>query len=204
MPLVFLRKKGKEEEDELLLKRFREHGDIESLGMLYHKYMHLVYGVCLKYLDDREAAKDEVMNIFEKLVSELPDQEVASFKSWLYVVTKNHCLMLLRSRKSEAVHRELMLSDPTFFMEKESVMHPIEADSVPDTERLRECIEKLKEEQRQCIELFYYEGCGYKQICEKLGMDEKRVKSYIQNGKRNLRLCLGAQSKGQGVRAGIG
>ncbi len=190
MPLIFLRKKRDEDNDEILLKRFREHGDIESLGMLYQKYMHLVYGVCLKYLDDREAAKDEVMNIFEKLVTELPDQEIASFKAWLYVVTKNHCLMLLRSRKSEAANRELMLSDPTFFMEKESVMHPMEADSEPDTERLRECIEKLKEEQRRCIELFYYEGYGYKQICEKLGMEEKKVKSYIQNGKRNLRKCM--------------
>ena len=199
MPLIFLRKKGKEDDDELLLKRFREHGDIESLGILYQKYMHLVYGVCLKYLESREEAKDEVMNIFERLVSAVPGKEIGNFRTWLYVVTKNHCLMLLRSRKSEAVHREMMLNDPTFFMEKESVMHPLEADTEPDTERLRDCIERLKDEQKKCIELFYYEGYGYKKICDSLGMEEKKVKSYIQNGKRNLRLCLEAHSKEQGA-----
>src|SRR5659263_748682 len=96
------------------------------------------------------------MNIFEKLVTGMPEQEIWNFKTWLYVVTKNHCLMLLRSRKSEAVHRELMLDDPTFFMENFSEMHPMENDEGVDMNRLAECIEKLKEEQRRCIQLFYY------------------------------------------------
>ena len=199
MPLIFLRKKRIDESDEELLRRFREEGDIESLGLLYQKYMHLVYGVCLKYLESREEAKDEVMNIFEKLVSALPGQDIGNFRTWLYVVTKNHCLMLLRSMKREEARREMMISDPTFFMEKESGMHPMEADSVPETERLRGCIEKLRDEQRKCIELFYYEGYGYKKICDSLGIEEKKVKSYIQNGKRNLRICIEAQDTVQGA-----
>jgi RNA polymerase sigma-70 factor (ECF subfamily) len=190
MPSIFLRKRTTEEKDEELLKRFREDGDIEILGRLYERHMHLVYGVCLKYLEEREAAKDEVMNIFEKLVTGVPEQEINNFKTWLYVVTKNHCLMLLRSRKSEAAHREMMLSDPTFFMEKETEMHPVEDNDGIDMKRLEECIEKLKEEQRKCIQLFYYEGYGYREICMELGLEEKRVKSYIQNGKRNLKICL--------------
>jgi RNA polymerase sigma-70 factor (ECF subfamily) len=198
MFLIFLRKRASEEKDEELLKRFRENGDIEILGRLYERYMHLVYGVCLKYLEDRDTSKDEVMNIFEKLVTAVPEQEIVSFKTWLYVVAKNHCLMLLRSRKSEAAHRELMLDDPTFFMENISEMHPMENDeginkgieAGIDTGRLEECIGKLKEEQRQCIQMFYYEGFGYKEICQKLGLEEGKVKSYIQNGKRNLKICL--------------
>ncbi len=190
MPLIFLRKRATEEKDEELLKRFREAGDIEILGRLYERYMHLVYGVCLKYLEEREAAKDEVMNIFEKLVTGVPEQEINNFKSWLYVVTKNHCLMLLRSRKSEATHREAMLNDPTFFMEMGTEMHPLENDEGIDMKRLEECIGKLKEEQRKCIQLFYYEGYGYKEICQRLGIEEGKVKSYIQNGKRNLKICL--------------
>jgi RNA polymerase sigma-70 factor (ECF subfamily) len=198
MFLIFLRKRASEEKDEELLKRFREDGDIEILGRLYERYMHLVYGVCLKYIEDRDTAKDEVMNIFEKLVTTVPEQEIVSFKTWLYVVAKNHCLMLLRSRKSEAAHRELMLDDPTFFMENVSDMHPMENDEGMDEKmdkgidagRLEECIEKLKEEQRQCIQMFYYEGFGYKEICQKLGLEEGKVKSYIQNGKRNLKICL--------------
>jgi RNA polymerase sigma-70 factor (ECF subfamily) len=190
MPPVFLRKKSREESDEELLRRFREDGDIGVLGQLYERYMHLVYGVCLKYLEEREQAKDEVMNIFERLVTAVPGQEILNFRTWLYVVARNHCLMLLRSRKSEAVHMEAMLSDPTFFMEKEGEMHPMENDEGIDMKRLEECMAKLKDEQKRCIELFYYEGCGYREIAERLGIEEGKVKSYIQNGKRNLRMCM--------------
>ncbi len=190
MPPLFLKKRETKESDEELLARFREDGDISILGRLYERYMQLVYGVCLKYLDDREASKDEVMNIFEKLVTTLPGKEIDNFRTWLYVVTKNHCLMLLRSRKSEMAHMDMMLGDPTFFMEKETPAHPVEEDGERDMKRLEECIEKLREEQRKCIRLFYYEGLGYKQISGKLGMEENRVKSYIQNGKRNLKICM--------------
>lgn len=190
MPPVFLRKKSRDESDEELLRRFREGGDIGVLGQLYERYMHLVYGVCLKYLEEREQAKDEVMNIFERMVTVVPEQEILNFRTWLYVVTRNHCLMLLRSRKSESLHMEAMLSDPTFFMEKEALMHPNENDEGPDMKRLEECMQKLKDEQKRCIELFYYDGCGYREISGRLGIDENKVKSYIQNGKRNLRICM--------------
>jgi RNA polymerase sigma-70 factor (ECF subfamily) len=190
MPLIFLRKKETKESDGELLKQFRKEGDTAVLGLLYERYMHLVYGVCLKYLEEREAAKDEVMNIFEKLVATVPGEDILNFRTWLYVVTKNHCLMLIRSRKSESAHMETMLSDPTFFMEKEEVMHPIENDEAIDMKRLEECIERLKEEQRRCIQLFFYEGCGYRQIAGRLGIEENKVKSFIQNGKRNLKICL--------------
>lgn len=190
MQLSFLRNKKSGESDGALLKRFREHGDIEWLGRLYQRYMHLVYGVCLKYLEDRDQAKDEVMNIFEKLASMVADHEIENFKGWLFAVTKNHCLMLIRSRKSESVQRERMLNDPSFFMEKESWMHHMEDEEETDIIRLTGCIERLKEEQKRCIQLFYYDGLGYREICEKLDIDEKKVKSYIQNGKRNLKICM--------------
>jgi RNA polymerase sigma-70 factor (ECF subfamily) len=140
------------------------------------------------------------MNIFEKLVTVLPQQqEISNFRIWLYVVTKNHCLMLLRSRKSEAAHAEAMMNDPLFFMENSSGMHPMGDDDGGDQDdpggedgikRLEECIERLREEQRNCIRLFFYEGCSYRQISDRLGVDEMKVKSYIQNGKRNLKICM--------------
>ena len=199
MPSIFLRRKIKTQSDEELLAKYRGEGDIGILGQLYEKYMHLVFGVCLKYLEDREMAKDEVMNIFTKLVTAVPQQEIGNFKTWLYVVTKNHCLMLLRSRKSEVAHAEAMMNDPVFFMENSSGMHPMGKDEGIDSDdlsgedgmkRLEECIERLREEQRNCIRLFFYEGCSYRQISEKLGVDETKVKSYIQNGKRNLKMCI--------------
>jgi RNA polymerase sigma-70 factor (ECF subfamily) len=228
---VFLRRKTNPGSDEELLVRYREEGDIRILGQLYERYMHLVFGVCLKYLEEREWAKDEVMNIFEKLVTTVPQQEIASFRTWLYVVTKNHCLMLLRSRKSESAHAEAMINDPVFFMENYPGMHPViddgETDSPEsmdrgfnpgrggerdpgggytetDMKRLEECMERLKEEQRNCIRLFFYEGCSYRQISEKLGMEENKVKSYIQNGKRNLKICMESPDtlKASGFRPG--
>ncbi|NLE34888.1 MAG: sigma-70 family RNA polymerase sigma factor [Bacteroidales bacterium] len=187
---VFLRRKTITQSDEELVARYREEDDIGLLGQLYERYMHLVYGVCLKYLEEREWAKDEVMNIFEKLVTTMQQQEIERFRTWLYVVTKNHCLMLLRSRKREMTHEDAMMNDPTFFMENASEMHPVEDETEEEMRRLEECIGRLKEEQRSCIRLFFYEGCSYRQISEKLGMEENKVKSYIQNGKRNLRICI--------------
>jgi len=196
---VFLRRKTITQSDEELVARYREEGDIGILGQLYERHMHLVYGVCLKYLGEREWAKDEVMNIFEKLVTTVQQQEIERFRTWLYVVTKNHCRMLLRSRKREMIHEDAMINDPTFFMENASEMHPVDDSAEADTDdlhgedgmkRLEECIERLKEEQRSCIRLFFYEGCSYRQISERLGMEENKVKSYIQNGKRNLKICM--------------
>lgn len=176
--------------DKALLSDFRENGDLEILGVLYSRYMHRVYGVCIRYLKDRETARDEVINIFEKLAYETGLADIENFKTWLYVVTKNHCLMVLRSRKSETERMTTMINDPVFFMENSNEMHPLDSNDGTEKERLEECMAKLREEQRKCVTLFYYENKCYREISDMLGMDEKKVKSYLQNGKRNLKICL--------------
>ena len=181
--------KHKEKSDEELLEKFRLLGNLDLLGELFARYMHLVYGVSLKYFKDRDEAQDAVMNIFEKLITDLPKHKVQNFKSWLYVLTKNHCLMEIRSRKSTDRKLEGLKIEQEF-MESADELHPIdrEHDSIEDA--LKNCIEKLKSEQKQCIELFYYKKLCYQEVAEKLNMDEKKVKSYLQNGKRNLKICL--------------
>ena len=181
--------KHKEKSDEELLEKFRLLGNLDLLGELFARYMHLVYGVSLKYFKDRDEAQDAVMNIFEKLITDLPKHKVQNFKSWLYVLTKNHCLMEIRSRKSTDRKLEGLKIEQEF-MESADELHPIdrEDDSIEDA--LKNCIEKLKSEQKQCIELFYYKKLCYQEVAEKLNMDEKKVKSYLQNGKRNLKICL--------------
>lgn len=175
--------------DEELLQQFKRTGSLDTLGELYSRYMHLIYGVALKYLESRDEAKDAVMQIFEKLLVDLPAKEVRNFKSWLYVLTKNHCLMQIRSKKSAAGRLEGYKIEQGF-MESEQELHPIDTEEHSVEDALKKCIEQLKNEQKQCIKLFYYEKRCYQEIAEELQIDEKKVKSYLQNGKRNLKICL--------------
>lgn len=175
--------------DEELVRLFREKQDLEVLGILYSRYMYLVYGVCMKYFKNREDSQDAVMQIFEVLVKDIPRFEILNFKGWLYMVSRNHCLMQLRkTSKEKNRHPEISAA---VFMESTAVMHPIEEESDPDMqERLKNCMEQLKEEQRRCVELFYYQQHCYKEIATDMSIGEEKVKSYIQNGKRNLKNCL--------------
>ena len=183
-------KKAGTRQDVQLLEEFSSTGNLQALGDLYSRYMHLVYGVCLKYLQDREESKDAVMQIFEKLVREVPGQKIENFRNWLHIVTRNYCLMQLRSRKSFAERQNEWLLDQGSFMENGNELHPIDDDKREMEKSLADCIAKLKEEQRNCIVQFYYEDKCYNEIARNLGMDEKKVKSHLQNGKRNLKLCI--------------
>lgn len=183
--------------DEELLKDFIETGNLEVLGELYSGYMHLVYGVCLKYLKDRDESMDAVMQIFEKLVVELPRHKIENFRSWLHVVTKNYCLMYLRSKKSHEERFQEWMTDSTIFMENDTVLHPIDDDNCDLDSALADCIERLKAEQKNCINQFYYENRCYNEIATNLGLTEMKVKSHLQNAKRNLKICLEEKNVGQ-------
>jgi RNA polymerase sigma-70 factor, ECF subfamily len=151
--------------------------------------MYLVYGVCMKYFKNREDSQDAVMQIFEVLVKDIPRFEIQNFKGWLYTVSRNHCLMQLRkTSKEKSLHPEISSSA---FMESTAILHPIEEETNEDLqERLKICLEQLKEEQRKCVEMFYYQQQCYKEIANDLNIGEEKVKSFIQNGKRNLKNCL--------------
>ena len=190
-------KKKVSRSEEELLREFTLTGDLEVLGELYSGYMHLVFGVCLKYLKNSDESKDAVMQIFEKLIIEIPKQKIENFSSWLHVVTKNYCLMQIRSQKTKDEKFKEWINDPSAFMESSSSAHPIDEDE-PDLEKsLAECIERLKNEQKESIMLFYYDKRCYNEIALAMGLDEKKVKSYLQNAKRNLKLCLEEKHAGQ-------
>lgn len=190
MASIIKLKRDHNKTDEELIAEFNSSGDLEVLGELYSGYMHLVYGVSLKYLKNREEAMDAVMQIFEKLITDIPKQEIQNFRSWLHVVTKNYCLMHLRSVKSKNERLAEWAADPQNFMENASEMHPIDRDEPDMKDAINDCIERLKKEQKYCIKQFYYENRCYREIAVSLGISEKKVKSYLQNGKRNLKLCL--------------
>jgi RNA polymerase sigma factor (sigma-70 family) len=173
-------------EDQRLIARYKNGNDLQVLGDLYKRYMPLVYGVCMKYLKDREESRDAVMQIFEKLVDALKKHEVSHFKSWLYTLARNYCLMKLRSQKG--VHFEEINAS---HVESDPFMHPEnELQSELNLRRLERCLEELGEEQKTCVRLFYIQQKCYRDISEATGFDGNKVKSYIQNGKRNLKICM--------------
>jgi RNA polymerase sigma-70 factor (ECF subfamily) len=190
MALKLSWKKNNEWSDQELIDRFQNSGDLDLLGTLYERYMPMVYGLSLKYLGQREDARDAVTSIFEKLIIELPKHNIENFKSWLYVLTKNFCLMYIRSEKSESIKKEAWQSEQEIFMESVEAMHPIDEEEQSLNKTLQDCIEELKGQQAQCIRLFYFENSSYKEISKTLKLDEKKVKSFIQNGKRNLKICI--------------
>jgi len=190
MPVWLPGKKSQRKSDEDLVREFSSTGDLDILGDLFSRYIHLVYGVCLKYLKNREESKDAVMQIFEKLISEIPRHTINTFRSWLHVVTKNYCLMQIRSQKSDNEKLIEWLNAPGNFMESLHEPHPIDEDGSDNNEALDDCIERLKDAQKECIKLFYFNNKSYSEISVKLGIDEKKVKSYLQNAKRNLKICL--------------
>jgi RNA polymerase sigma factor (sigma-70 family) len=172
--------------DQELLEKFYAGHNNEWLGILLQRYTLLLLGVCMKYLKNEEEAKDSVQQVFLKAIQELHKYKVEYFKSWLYMVAKNHCLMRLREKQGKT----------STDVEKQ----PIAAPEEPDMERLLEtdhtldlmetALQELNNEQQQCVTLFYLQKKSYNQISETTGFSLLQVKSYIQNGKRNLKILI--------------
>ena len=169
-----------------LLKQYHREQNQQILAELYLRYADLVYGVCMKYLEDQEAAKDAVMNIYQELVEKAKNHTIDNFKSWLYVVAKNHCLMELRKNKRLPVvpfDGQSMQSED--FSHLESVM-----EKEQQLDRLEICIERLNDEQKQTVKMFYLQNKCYNEITTATGFDWNKVRSLVQNGRRNLKNCM--------------
>lgn len=182
--------KYKDYTDSELINTFLQTGDNSFVGLLYERYGHLVLGLCIKYLKNKDEAQDAVIQIFTKLIKDLTKHKIQFFKSWLYVYSKNFCLMELRKRQS-TLKKELELKDnahlimdfstPEHLQEKENQITLMET-----------ALEALNIEQKKCIELFYLKNKSYNEIIELTGYSNNEVKSHIQNGKRNLKLKMEA------------
>lgn len=172
-----------------MVSEYRETGDLQVLSNIFEPYMDLVYGVCLKYLKNPEDAQDAVINIFEELIHKLRKYEVSNFKPWLYQLAKNHCLMVLRSaKKNKKVDIDVSL------MQNEDEVHlngVLEKEAHLQT--MHKCLEQLTMDQKRTVELFYLEGKCYNEIAEITGIEWNKVRSFIQNGRRNLKLCMDKQ-----------
>ena len=183
----FLRMIPTSDTDEELLRLYRNSGKTDYFGKLYDRYIPLVYGLCLKYLQDEDDAQDAVMQLFEELIPKVMKHEIQTFRTWLYTVSRNHCMQILREKErlpQEEIHSE--------FMESEEFLYLLDGDD-DNSERiqaLQNCIGKLPEQQRISISHFFDDDMSYAEIVDATGFSLIKVKSYIQNGKRNLKICI--------------
>lgn len=178
--------------DQQLLEHFYADHNNEWLGILLQRYTLLLLGLCMKYLKNEEQAKDSVQQIFLKVITELQKYKVEYFKSWVYMVAKNHCLMLLRDRQgkipAELTDRLKIAAeeeqDKQTFLQNDHAMELMETS-----------LKELNPEQQQCVTLFYLNKKSYQEISDATGFSMQQVKSYIQNGKRNLRILIDKKLK---------
>ncbi len=172
--------------DEELLARYKQTGNSEHFGVLYNRYIPLIYGLCLKYLKNITLAEDAVMDIFEDILPKVQRYDIREFRTWIYTVARHHALAAATDSKQTATMElipEIVQSSPTMVW--------ADADDTTDREQmLEECMQQLPDVQRVAIQKFYFEGKSYADIVDETGLHLKSVKSYIQNGKRNLRICI--------------
>jgi len=173
--MLFFKRNISKLSDEELLIHYTQSGDTEYFGELYNRYIPLLYGLCLKYLHDEDRAQEAVMQLFEDLLPKLGNYEIKVFKPWLYRVAKNHCLQLLRKE-----NKEIPLDYTVNIMESDEFLHLLSE-------------EESSEEQLKALHLFL-EEMSYADIVEQTGFTLNNVKSYIQNGKRNLKICIKKQA----------
>lgn len=177
--------------DQEIIAAYKKSRDKQTLGILFERYSHLVFGVCMKYLKDQDESKDAVLSIFEKLMDDLLKYEVKHFSSWLHSVARNYCLMQLRNKQALQKKGDEFAEYNSVFMENGIDSHlSFEKNSEEDFVNLDKAIAALNTEQKICIELFYLKGKCYQEVAELTGYGMNEVKSYIQNGKRNLKIYL--------------
>lgn len=177
-----------------LIDLYQKRYDSSAMAILYKRYIGLVYGLCYKYLQNHHDAEDATTDIFCIIMDKLKDNTVTYFKSWLYIISKNHVLAILRKNKHQQI--QLVEEWSPSFMENTEVEHlNIDSNTKDEWEdKLKIGLESLKEAQQVCIELFYIQKKSYVEVAQLTGFDMNQVKSHIQNGKRNLKIYL--ESKG--------
>ncbi|WP_295123290.1 sigma-70 family RNA polymerase sigma factor [uncultured Chitinophaga sp.] len=179
-----------------LLQRYKSDSNSEWIGILFDRYAILLLGLCMKYLKNEEDARDSVQHIFLKVLSDVHKHEVQHFKAWIYQVAKNHCLMQLRktnTRYSKELDENTMGGALEPELEKEAKAEKEQKDLM--LENMQEAMSMLNLEQQACVKLFYLDKRSYQEIADDTGYSLLQVKSYIQNGKRNLKLLLEKYSK---------
>lgn len=176
--------------DTELLQHFKKTADSKWIGLLFERYSLLVFGVCMKYLRNATDAQDAAQQVFEKALGEVGKYDIPYFKSWIYSVAKNHCLMHIRGKSSKPSTTDELPEDSSSDLLTEHELQLREMMLAEKSDQLAAALEQLGQEQKTCVKLFYLEKRSYHDIENITGFSFPQVKSHIQNGKRNLKTIL--------------
>lgn len=192
--MLFAKTRYKDLSDFELIEAYRKSMNDRYLNELFSRYAYLVLFVCNKYFSNPEDSRDATMEVLEKLAQGIVKSDVKNFKSWLYVVTKNLCLNKLQKSKDLDFQFVPIDGDETnyfmYFSEIDSLIDEDDDHSLKMKQALKEAIETLDPHQRECLMLFYYEKKSYNEIMEMKNWDKDQVRSYLQNGRRNIKIYL--------------
>ncbi len=172
-------------DDMTLIRRYQKDNDVEALSHLFIRYKTMVYGVCLKYLKNSSEAEDATMELYQVLLRRIKNKNIDQFRTWFYVLVKNHCFEELRSHSRKREKQEN--ADIVY---SQNIYHPNSKGKEDELIRMHACLEKLKVDQRESVRLFYLEQKTYEEVGKLLNLEWKKVRSHIQNGRRNLKICM--------------
>jgi RNA polymerase sigma factor (sigma-70 family) len=170
--------------DPEIVSLYKTTGDKKLIGILFNRHAHLVYGICYGYLKDNEQCKDAVLSLFEKLFDDLYKYDISNFSSWMHSVARNYCFAVLKKEKNKISIEEI------YDVKEEKEDPEIRMSTEKNLKNLNGALQTINEEQKKCIALFYLDNKSYVEISENTGFSLNQVKSFIQNGKRNLKIYL--------------
>lgn len=156
--------------------------------------MTLIYGSCLKYLKNEMEAEDAVMEIYEKISKKILTNNIENFRAWIYMVSRNHCFEILRTKTRTSTKK-----NDAAIMYSEKVFHPDDVTKEQALKTMENCLDQLETFQRDCIKKFYFEKVSYMDIAQQLDLAYNQVRSRIQNGRRNLKLCMDQNMSDEGM-----
>jgi RNA polymerase sigma-70 factor (ECF subfamily) len=172
--------------DDELVSRYKSTSDQKWLAMLFSRYLHLIYGICLRYTPDTQEAEDFTHGIYERLVDKVKSQDIKRFRNWLYMLSKNYCLEQIRKFTGKA-----NIEFESHLVQFDQSVHPIEEnENEKRFIQLEKCIDKLNIHQKNSIRLFYYKNKSYAEISGIMNQDIGMIRSHLQNGRRNLKNCM--------------
>jgi len=152
---------------------------------LYDRYAHLIYNRCLAILGNRSDAEDALQEVFVRVMKAAKDfRGESSPMTWLYRISTNHCLNVIRSANRSRAHARARLKDA---QERSS------ASSYPDPEKVaavRELLPSFDENTQRMAIHYFVDEMSQEEVAKELGLSvptiRKRLRAFVEKSRKQL------------------